>query len=278
MWVIGGAIIGAYIGGSIKAGEAGKANWNPFGGKQGKWTKESEWWKGAIVGGIIGAGAGALTASFLGPSTVGYMVNATGGSSLGWSMTSSSLISGNLNMAFTAVSSGGDIDAVWKAGVSGLISGAITGGVNNMINPVKNSIGFWKGAGIHGTVGGTTSFIDGKIQGLEGEDLFWHTFIGAGTSALAGGISEGLQARWDGKSFFTGDFPIDKSDPCHQIFREPLPWPRLRIQQAATVSQDGRRPFTVLALKVNENKSWTYKHWPSYARDRYFLFMHLWRK
>ena len=275
-FVIGGAIIGSYIGSAIKAGEGHHgANWNPFGGKKGG-RGGTDWWKGAIVGGIVGAGAGALMASVLGPSTVGYMVNGTGGSSLGWSMTSSSLISGNFNMAFTAIS-GGDLDETWKSGISGLISGAITGGVNYKLDPVKNSLGFWKGAGIHGTVGGTTSLIDGKIQGLKGEDLLWHTLRGAGTSALMGGISEGLQARWDGKSFLTGDYPIDKTDPCLQIFREPLPWPTLRIQLGLTVSEGGGRPFTLLALKVNESKSWTYLHWPSYARQRHLLFMHLWR-
>ena len=125
-FVIGGAIIGSYIGGSISAGDGGlaNANWNSFGGKQRSW-KGTDWWKGAIVGGIAGAGALAATA-IGGPATQALILGGPGnGASLGWSITSSSLTAGNLQMGVTGIATGGDIDAMWKAGFSGLASGAI---------------------------------------------------------------------------------------------------------------------------------------------------------
>jgi hypothetical protein len=224
IWFVAiGFVVGAYIGGAISAGDGGfkGAEWNPF---NGSW-KDTDWWKGAIVGGIVGAGAGALAASaFGGASTMLLMQNATAtGSSMSWSMTSSGLLMGNLNMGMTALS-GGDMDALWKSGVSGLISGAISGGISNYMNPRFSSIGFWKGAGIHGTIGGVTSLIDGAITGLKGNELLNHTLKGAVTSALMGGISEGIQSRFDGKSFWTGNNKrIKYADGCYRnILRDPL--------------------------------------------------------
>jgi hypothetical protein len=221
MWVIGGAILGSYIGGALASD-----NLNPF--------TEQYWndgWQGAVVGGIVGAGAGAIAATVFagtaaGGTTAALMTSSTtpGTASLGWSMTSSALISGNMNMASTAIFTGGDLDQVWKSGVSGLISGAISGGVNYQIGTKYHEVGFWKGMGIHGTVGGTTNLIDGSINGMKGEELFWHTMKGAGISGIAGGVSEGLRSRIDGKSFWTGsDKKVRMDNGCwRNIHRDPL--------------------------------------------------------
>ena len=271
--MIGGAILGSYIGGSISAGDGGlaNANWNPFGGKQGSW-KGTDWWKGAIIGGIAGAGAGALAATaFGGAGTIALMSNGMGGSSLGWSMTSSALTMGNLNMGMTALM-GGDIDAVWKAGVSGLISGAITGGVNNYINPRLNNIGFFEGAAIHGAVGGTTNLIDGAINGKKGEDLFWYTLKGAGTSALVGGITEGFSARADGKSFWTGGYQKINNYGQHgcsgQIFRDKLslnnPGSNFALTLKVPIGDSKTLNIPFLGWKLNKNPYWAGQHWPGY--------------
>ncbi len=65
------------------------------------------WWKGAIVGGFIGAGVGSFAASVLGATGVG--------TASGWGTVTTALNSANWNMA-TAALQGGD---VWKAGIAG---------------------------------------------------------------------------------------------------------------------------------------------------------------
>lgn len=50
-FIVGGALIGAYIGASAKGG-----SWNP-----GKW--QGNWWQGAITGGLVGAAGGAFVGS-----------------------------------------------------------------------------------------------------------------------------------------------------------------------------------------------------------------------
>lgn len=199
--------MGSYIGGSVAAGDGGLkgGNYNPFGGDKGSW-KGTNWWKGAIVGGIVGAGAGALAATaFGGTAAMSLMSNGAGGSSLGWSITSSSLTTANIQMGFAGLSSGGDLDAMWKAGVTGLVSGAITGGLSNGLNPRFHNLGFFEGAGIHGITGGSASLVDGYLNDKRGKELLWYTLKGAGTSAILGGIQEGLSASLlDNGSFWTG--------------------------------------------------------------------------
>lgn len=115
--VIIGAIIGGYIGGSIASGNGGikNANFNPFGGNQGNW-KGTDWWKGAIVGGIIGATAGYGLASSVGAS--------------GLSTTSANIVgqaafAGSTNM-ITEIENGWD--NAWREGTAGVIFGSVFGG------------------------------------------------------------------------------------------------------------------------------------------------------
>ena len=56
------------------------------------------------------------------------MTTATGESTLGWSIASNSFLMGNLNMG-SATFVGGNMDEIFQAGVSGLISGAAMGGL-----------------------------------------------------------------------------------------------------------------------------------------------------
>ncbi len=267
-FVVGGAIIGGWIGASTTAEDGFSLNPNNWG---------DDWWKGAIVGGVIGAGAGALAATtFGGAATQAMIWGAPGnGVSLGWSITTSSLTSANLQMATTGLFSGGDLDLMWKSGVNGLISGAITGGVNKMINPIRNSLGFFEGAGIHGLTGGTTSFIEGKINGLNDEDLFYHTLKGAGFSAMMGGLQEGVSARLDGKSFWTGEF--QKRDNygqrfcTGQIFRDKTILPKLESNFALTtgipLGKNNKLMIPIFGWDFNKNPSWRSLHWPPYLKE-----------
>ena len=119
--VIAGAIIGAYAGASIHSGTAAFWNWN------------SNAWKGAIVGGIIGAtigyGVSSALASSGGITGLTTTVNGTEVVAKSAGITSSILNSGSINIVYNAIT-GGDWDNAWKAGIAGLVTGAwaITGG------------------------------------------------------------------------------------------------------------------------------------------------------
>lgn len=201
-FVIAGAAIGSYIGGALAAGDGGlkKANWNPFGGKQGSW-KGTDWWQGAIVGGIVGAGIGALTATAVLPTSA-FKV-AGGGLKMSWAMTSHALSTANLNMASTLLTGGGLNDA-WRSGVSGLISGAISGGVDLHLGKKYHDLGFWQGFAIHGGVGGVTNAVDGALTGKSGKDYYMHIAKGLAISGTMGGLQEGISAWKDGRQFING--------------------------------------------------------------------------
>ena len=122
--VVAGAIIGAYTGASIQSGTAAFWNW------------KRNFWKGAIVGSIIGAtiGYGFSSAMAVAPnSSITGMIKSINGIA---TITKSAGITGSIihsGIASMAVSSvlGGDLDEVWKSGITGLITGAwaITGGL-----------------------------------------------------------------------------------------------------------------------------------------------------
>jgi len=207
-FVLGGAIIGGWIGASTTAEKGFSLNPKKWG---------DDWWKGAIVGGIVGAGIGALISPMILPTGAGSLfTTAAGTPTLGWQLASSALTSANFNIAFAGLSSNFDLDAMMKSGVSGLASGIITGGTNFLIDNAKHSIGFLEGSLIHGGTRGAINYVDGKIKRLEGEELWNHTKKGILSSAILGGLIEGFQAHYDGKNFLTGNFK--KTSITTQIF------------------------------------------------------------
>jgi RHS repeat-associated protein len=128
--VIVGAVIGAYVGASIQSGTAAFWDWKP------------DAWKGAIIGGIVGAGAGLGFSALFGPGVLGTpggfmaqgMFTAAGKSTLAYSMTSQALIWGNVNMGLSALG-GGDVNDVMISGIKGLAAGAAMGYANTVWNP-----------------------------------------------------------------------------------------------------------------------------------------------
>ncbi len=120
-FVLGGAILGGYLGASMQQGTLNPLKWN------------SDWWKGAITGAIVGAGVGALAASMMPATAGGIFANsatAAGGITKAWGITTSILTSANINIAMNGISGGG-WDGAWKAGMVGAASGAwvATGGL-----------------------------------------------------------------------------------------------------------------------------------------------------
>jgi RHS repeat-associated protein len=116
--VIIGAVVGAYTGASIQSRTAAFWNWKP------------DAWKGAIVGGLIGAAGGALFSSAIGATGMTTVaVNGTTVASTGWGITSTSLSSSMINMGMS-VATDGNLEATWKSGIIGAISGiwAASGG------------------------------------------------------------------------------------------------------------------------------------------------------
>jgi len=110
--VIIGAVVGAYTGASVQSGTLAFWDWKP------------DAWKGAIVGGLLGATAGLYVSAAIGATgmTVG---NAGLVATKAWGVTSTALQSASLNMGFSAISGQG-IDGLWKAGLVGAASGAFT--------------------------------------------------------------------------------------------------------------------------------------------------------
>ncbi|MDA3910508.1 MAG: hypothetical protein PF448_04020 [Bacteroidales bacterium] len=207
-FVVGGAVLGSYIGGSIAAGDRGltNANWNPFGGKAGSWAG-TDWWKGAITGAMVGAGAGAgaLTAATLGgTATTSLMTAASGeGASLGWSISSSALLINNINIA-SNFAQGRGVEGTWKAGLIGLGTGALGAYTSYGLTGSKlaSDLGLSKegiSAISHSLSSGTYGFIDRNIrlreEGLRGWELFGYSMLGfvegAGIGAQAGGVWSG---------------------------------------------------------------------------------------
>jgi len=124
--VIIGAVVGAYIGGSVQQGTAAFWKWDS------DFYKQADFWKSVTIGAIVGAGVGALTSMAILPGA--SFCTAAGVPTTAWSMTSQALLWGNVNM-FTSLASGGDVDAIFKAGLSGLAIGAVTGGVLSKWKP-----------------------------------------------------------------------------------------------------------------------------------------------
>ena len=267
-FVVAGAVIGGYIGGGLKSG-----NWNPVSTQF--WN---DGWQGVIVGGIVGAGLGALTAAGVaaGSGSVGYGATlkstmfVPGGKTLAWSITSSALTTANLNMAVTGLMSGGDWDAMWKSGVSGLVSGALSGGVQNLVyQPDGKYVGFWKGFGIHGGIGGVTSLVDGALQGKTGLDLAEYAGWGALKSGLIGGVTDGLKSRIKGKSFWTGNDKIaGYQNGCPKyLHRDPLTLNKPDFKVGRIYSIEGKNRAFHFPVAFGMDFQNRFKSWNQYYRD-----------
>ena len=132
--VIIGAVIGAETGGWISSGTPAFWKWN------------SNDWKAAVVGGIIGAGVGAGLSAAIGPAggitgmSTSVVGTTTTTSTLGWSITSNSLITANINIASNFLQGRG-LDGAFKGGIMGLASGALGGGLNSFVQ--GSSFGNW---------------------------------------------------------------------------------------------------------------------------------------
>lgn len=172
--VIAGAIIGAYTGASVQSGTAAFWNWN------------SNAWKGAITGGIIGATIGYGVSSALASSggvTCLTTTNTKGEIIVTKSagITSSILNSGSANIAYNAIT-GNNWNSAWKAGISGLITGAwtITGGLG-MVKGFGAKSKMWKIAGKLGyQIIGTVSQSTGNNWTM-GKGLFSKVTLGIGS-------------------------------------------------------------------------------------------------
>jgi len=212
--VIIGTISCSYIGGAIAAGEGGLsgANWNPFGGKVGDWGK-TDWWKGAIVGGLIGATAGYLWSAAVGPAG-GITQNLTGFGKAAWHITGRGLLSASIDMATSDLSGGGWDDA-WKSGITGFVSGALTRGVDYKRTWTK---GFLKNALVQGSIG---TLEDALGSWMSGEDITMENLTLSFTKhGITGGISGGLKSMYEGKNFWTGEYRRT-GGICHgNIFRD----------------------------------------------------------
>ncbi|MEO1626325.1 MAG: RHS repeat-associated core domain-containing protein, partial [Bacteroidota bacterium] len=167
--VIIGAVVGAYAGASIASG----GQWNPA-----KWEK-GKWWKGAIVGGFIGAAAGAMATASLAASP---KVAITGLYKKGklvkmWKITTSAIKGANIKLGVTAVT-GGDLDKLYKAALVGAALGGFKGAY-------KATKGFglakkwgWKASLAKKAIYSTAESLGGNW--INGDKLFYNVVVGVG--------------------------------------------------------------------------------------------------
>jgi len=227
-----GAVVGAYIGGSIAAGDGGlqNANWNP-----GSWGG-TDWWKGAITGGIVGAGVGALVghagayAGFwklgtpgVGPNT--YLLAKGGmmkphGAPLIYQMLNSGLTTGNMNMLYSGISTSGNIDMMYKHGLSGFAIGMMTTGIGgSLVNKSGfrgySRTGYFKPfaekfiAKSSMTLNGmSTNLINGHEEGLRGWDLIKRGIKG-GIKSYTLSQSFLKDTKWYNRGFDEDGLPIE---------------------------------------------------------------------
>ncbi|MFA6401708.1 MAG: RHS repeat-associated core domain-containing protein [Salinivirgaceae bacterium] len=183
-----GLFAGGYIGGAVAAGDGGfsHADWNAF---DGSW-KGTDWWKGAIVGGIVGAGAGAALAAAVGASGTGL---ATGAglkameTSLAWEMTANGLITANVNMLSAGIRTDWNLDVMYKEGLIGLAAGAgATALASGYFSHGQNGFGYWQSKGLSirnqftaVSNGFGTRMVEGYANGLRGKDLWLEGGLGA---------------------------------------------------------------------------------------------------
>ena len=171
--VIIGAVIGAYTGASIQSGTAAFWNWS------------SDAWKGAIIGGIMGAGAGAL-----GTGLIGTSGGITGLTSTSWAIASNALTASNIAMGSSALQ-GRNLDGIWKSGLIGLGAGAI-GGWANMNKDAFSLLSITESAPqiLQGSLYGLGDrLVLGHSMGYRGLKLVGTGLMGMMEGGLAGGLA-----------------------------------------------------------------------------------------
>ncbi len=177
--VIIGAVVGAYAGASIQSGTA--AFWN--------WKQDA--WKGAIVGGLIGAATGAMFSAAMAPTafgstsgfhTTGMVVG--GKATAGWGITSSALQSASINMGLS-FAQGQGLEGAWRSGLIGAASGAwtATGGLGLANKGLAGRLGYQ----MIGTAGRSIG-----NNWAAGEDLFSKVVVGVGPVNLTFGKDQKL--------------------------------------------------------------------------------------
>jgi RHS repeat-associated protein len=198
--VIIGAVVGAYTGASIQSGTLNPTKW------------DADAWKGAIVGGIIGAGVGFLGATAL-PSLGVNVTTASGTAAFGYgttatsaiSLTSQALISGNISIV-SNYAQGRGLEGAWKAGVIGLGSGALSAGIEiGLGNDISSSVNttthvklfdsdisaIAQAAG-SGTYGAIDRYIRLREEGVKGWELLGYSALGFMEGAAIGALSGGV--------------------------------------------------------------------------------------
>jgi RHS repeat-associated protein len=186
--VIIGAAIGAYAGASIQSGTLNPTDWS------------SDSWKGAIVGGIVGAGLGYLAATAL--PAIGVSVTTASGATAfgsgvtataGMTITSQALVSGNIGIASNYIQGRG-LEGAWKGGLLGVGTGVLTAGVgmslaNNTLglsNEMISSISNATGSGVYGAIDRNIRL---REQGVHGPELARYTLLGFFEGASVGALS-----------------------------------------------------------------------------------------
>ena len=242
--VIIGAVVGAYTGASIQSGTAAFWNWS------------SDAWKGAIVGGIIGAAGGALVSAAIGPAGgITGMTGVGGKSTLGWSMTSSALKTASINMGVTTIFTD-NIDAIWKSGVTGLISGGLSGGLDFAFS--SNNFGFWEGAGVGALTGATANTIDGYLNGKRNEDLLLHIGKGALLTGVSNGLVSGFSARLEGRNFWNGENYVYRNGCKVGYYKpiRPISLENVHSQMGLGLTSDGKGLYMSFGFDFGKTKWW----------------------
>lgn len=143
-FVLAGAAAGAYVGGAIAGGDGGivGADWNPFGGADGKWGEN--WWKGAITGALVGAAVGMGIAAGVGAADTGFgpwftTVGVKDAATPAFNILSNGVITANMNMTASWLDKGG-WDESWTSGVIGLGTGMLGGAAGVWKNGVAKAV------------------------------------------------------------------------------------------------------------------------------------------
>lgn len=162
-----------------------------------------DWWKGAIVGSLAGAGLGAGFSSILGTNA-----GITGLGSSAWNIVSNGLTWGNVSILSNLLQGRG-LQGAWKAGVLGFASGAFGALVENKIQAMeKEGIGFATdnlGQGVSGAIYG---FGDRFIRARERNYKFGHTLTTSLFGLVEGGFAGAYIGDQLGEEFSNNQFRL----------------------------------------------------------------------
>ena len=177
-FVAAGALVGGYLGGAIAAGDGGidNARWNPFSKGQG-WNN-TDWWKGAIVGSLMGAGAGLAVGAVAGGAATTASLN-TFLSTSGGKFIIHGLVSSNANILSTPLR--GEDYRNWNGWSSALMAFGTGGfmGISPFEQVPTQMIG-----------GGAFGFGDRMVslsrRGISGMELIGYSLLGLAEGGIAG--------------------------------------------------------------------------------------------